>query len=171
MTTYEAVDVYIGSRFLTWTLVWDEWSASRSGRFTPSTHWIWGWVVPRTSLAGVEKRKFLTLPGLELRPLGRPALSQSLYRLRYVTERKVTMQRPVNAAIAEEVFSVWFAYTHCWAIDAFSVSPPRGYVSGIELNQIRMKRIKTRTRMERVLGGHLFWVVIDCDKNECKRRR
>jgi hypothetical protein len=25
----------------------------------------------------------LTLPGLELRPLGRPARSQSLYRLRY----------------------------------------------------------------------------------------
>ena len=31
----------------------------------------------------VKKRKFLTLPGLELRPLRRPARSQSLYRLRY----------------------------------------------------------------------------------------
>jgi hypothetical protein len=31
----------------------------------------------------VEKSKFLTLPGLELRPLGRPARSQSLYRLHY----------------------------------------------------------------------------------------
>jgi hypothetical protein len=30
----------------------------------------------------VEKRKMLTLPGLLLRPLGRPARSQSLYRLR-----------------------------------------------------------------------------------------
>jgi hypothetical protein len=29
----------------------------------------------------MEKRKFLTLPGLELRPLGRPARRQSLYRL------------------------------------------------------------------------------------------
>jgi hypothetical protein len=29
----------------------------------------------------VEKRKFLTLPGLELRPLGRPTRSQSLHRL------------------------------------------------------------------------------------------
>jgi hypothetical protein len=28
-------------------------------------------------------RKFLPLPGLELRPLGRPARSQSLYQLRY----------------------------------------------------------------------------------------
>jgi hypothetical protein len=37
----------------------------------------------RASLDDVEKRKFLTLPGLEVRPLGRPARSQSLYRLRY----------------------------------------------------------------------------------------
>jgi hypothetical protein len=40
-------------------------------------------VDPRASLDNLEKRKFLTLPGLELRPLGRPARSQSLYRLRY----------------------------------------------------------------------------------------
>jgi hypothetical protein len=34
-------------------------------------------------LDDVEKRKFLTLPGLELRPFGRPARSQLLCRLRY----------------------------------------------------------------------------------------
>jgi hypothetical protein len=38
---------------------------------------------PRAGLDDLEKRKFLTLPGLELRPFGRPAHSQSLYRLRY----------------------------------------------------------------------------------------
>jgi hypothetical protein len=38
---------------------------------------------PRASLDDLEKRKFLTLPGFELRPLGRPGRSQSLYRLRY----------------------------------------------------------------------------------------
>jgi hypothetical protein len=38
---------------------------------------------PRAGLREVEKRKSLTLPGLELRPLGRPARSQSLYRLSY----------------------------------------------------------------------------------------
>jgi hypothetical protein len=37
---------------------------------------------PRAGLDSVEKRKFFTLPGLKLRPLGRPARSQ-LYRLRY----------------------------------------------------------------------------------------
>jgi hypothetical protein len=65
-----------------------EWSASPPGRFTPgekslSTCWIGGWVDPRAGLDDVEKRKLLTLPGLELRPLSCPAHSQSLYRLRY----------------------------------------------------------------------------------------
>jgi hypothetical protein len=39
-------------------------------------------VHPSASLDDVEERKFLTLPGFELRPLGRPARSQSIYRLR-----------------------------------------------------------------------------------------
>jgi hypothetical protein len=51
---------------------------------SPSNHCAGGWVDPRTGLDDVEKRIFLTLTGLELRPLGRPARSQSLYRLRYV---------------------------------------------------------------------------------------
>jgi hypothetical protein len=63
-------------------------STSRPGRFTPeeripSTHCIGGWVGPRAGPDDVKKTKFLTLPGLELRPLGLPARSQSLYRLRY----------------------------------------------------------------------------------------
>jgi hypothetical protein len=48
----------------------------------PGSHWIGDWVDPRAGLEDVEKRKFLTLPGLELRPFGRTARSQSLYRLR-----------------------------------------------------------------------------------------
>jgi hypothetical protein len=40
-------------------------------------------VTPGAGLDDVEKRKFFTLPGLELRPLGRPARNQSLYRLSY----------------------------------------------------------------------------------------
>jgi hypothetical protein len=38
-------------------------------------------VGPRTGLDDVEKRKFLPLPGLKLRPLCRPSRSQSLSRL------------------------------------------------------------------------------------------
>jgi hypothetical protein len=45
-------------------------------------------VGPRAGLDDV-KRKFLTLPGLELQPLGRPTRSQSLYRLSYPGERRI----------------------------------------------------------------------------------
>jgi hypothetical protein len=76
-----------GGVFLTSALVGGEWLASRPCRITPGekapgTHWIGGWVGPRVDLNDV-KRKILTLPGLEFRPLGHPARSQSLYRLRY----------------------------------------------------------------------------------------
>jgi hypothetical protein len=40
-------------------------------------------VGPRASSNEVEKKKFLTLLGLELRPLGSPGRSQSPYRLLY----------------------------------------------------------------------------------------
>jgi hypothetical protein len=85
MKAYGGMDVYIHI-FLTPTLVGGEWSASRSGLFThgvPVTLWIGGLVGLRTGTDDVEKRKFLILPGLELRPLGRPSRRQSLYRLRY----------------------------------------------------------------------------------------
>jgi hypothetical protein len=48
-----------------------------------STHWIRGCVGPRVGLDDVKKRIFLTLPGIELQTFGRPARSQSLYRLHY----------------------------------------------------------------------------------------
>jgi hypothetical protein len=53
------------------------------GKEPPVPIGIGGWVDPTTGLDDVEKRIFLILPGLELRPLRRPARSQSLYRLRY----------------------------------------------------------------------------------------
>jgi hypothetical protein len=74
MKAYGVVDVQIHI-FLTSALVGGERSASRPGRFTPGTHWMGGWVDPRAGLDDVEDRKFLTLPGLELRSLGRPARS------------------------------------------------------------------------------------------------
>jgi hypothetical protein len=52
-------------------------------RIAPWTHWIGGWVDHTTGLDNIEKLKFLTLSGQELRPLCRPACKQSLYRLRY----------------------------------------------------------------------------------------
>jgi hypothetical protein len=91
MKAYGGVDVQIHI-FLASALIGGEWSASCPYRFTPgekapSTYWIGGWVDPRVGLDDVENRKFLTLPGRELRSLGRPARSQSLYRLRYPMTR------------------------------------------------------------------------------------
>jgi hypothetical protein len=37
----------------------------------------------RAGLNDLEKRKFMSLPGLELQRIGPPARSHSLYRLRY----------------------------------------------------------------------------------------
>jgi hypothetical protein len=65
MKTYGGVDIKIHV-FLTSALVGVEWSASHLDRFTPGTHWIGGRVGPRARLDHVEKRKFLTIPGLEL---------------------------------------------------------------------------------------------------------
>jgi hypothetical protein len=87
MKTYGGVDVYIHT-FLTSALVSGERSATCPGRFNPEgrtvgTHWTAGWVGHRTGPNDVDMRKILPLPGLELRPLGHPARSQSLYRLDY----------------------------------------------------------------------------------------
>jgi hypothetical protein len=40
------------------------------GERAPGTHWIGVLVGPKAGLDNVEKRKFLTLLGLEFRPLG-----------------------------------------------------------------------------------------------------
>jgi hypothetical protein len=68
------------STFLDLALVGGEWSTSRPGRFTPGerapgTHWRGRWVDLRAGLDDLEKRKFLTPPGLELRLLSHPARS------------------------------------------------------------------------------------------------
>jgi hypothetical protein len=79
--TYGGVDIQ-SHIFLTLALVGGEWSASRPGRFTPGerahgTHWIGG-LGPRAGLDDVEKRKFLTLPGIEHRPLGKERWKKAL---------------------------------------------------------------------------------------------
>jgi hypothetical protein len=74
MKTYRGVDVYIHV-FLTSALIGGKRSDSHPGRFDPGerasgTHWIGGWV------GDVDKRKFLTVLGLELRLLDRAACTQ-----------------------------------------------------------------------------------------------
>jgi hypothetical protein len=100
MKMYGGVDVQIHD-FLTSALVGGEWSDSRPGRFTPGgkapgTHWIGGWAGNRTGLDDMEKRNFLILPILEVRPLGRPTRSQSLFRLRY---KRKPVQVPFDSVV------------------------------------------------------------------------
>jgi hypothetical protein len=53
-------------------------------RFTPGTHRTGGWVDPRAGLDTKARGKILSpLPGIEPRSPGRPARSQTLYRLSY----------------------------------------------------------------------------------------
>jgi hypothetical protein len=104
MKTYGRVDVY--NHILTSAQAVGEWSASRPGRFTvgeraPGTHWIGGWVGPRTSLDDVVSRKFLTLPGLELRHFGR-----QLHRLRY----------PGCSTLVVYSQLCWLTYLRSWAL-------------------------------------------------------
>jgi hypothetical protein len=86
---------------LTSALVGDEWSASRPCLFTP------GGKNPRylldRMLCGPQRRsgrneevKILEPTGLELRPLGRPARRQSLYRLRYRSSSKILVSGPTQ---------------------------------------------------------------------------
>jgi hypothetical protein len=44
-------------------------------------------------------------------------------------------QRAVNTTIEKEVFSMWFAYIHCWATDVFSMDLLPDYVSSPVVNQ------------------------------------
>jgi hypothetical protein len=85
MKPYRGVDVKINI-FLTSALVGGGWSASLPIPLyplerAPGTHFIGGWVVPKSGLDDMEKWKIFTLLGLELPPPGRPARSPSLYRL------------------------------------------------------------------------------------------
>jgi hypothetical protein len=63
-------------------------------------------VGPRTCLEDMERRKFLPLPGLELRTLGRPASGQSLYRLRYQNITKKDCAVNLLKDITEDIFKL-----------------------------------------------------------------
>jgi hypothetical protein len=44
------------------------------------------------------------------------------------------MQRALNNTTEQEVFSMWFAYIHCWTTDVFFTGPPRIYISSPVIN-------------------------------------
>jgi hypothetical protein len=61
-------------------------------------------VNPRAGVDDLEKIKFFTLPGLELRTLGRPVRSQSLSRLLFnaVQSGKINRKDTASISWAEE---------------------------------------------------------------------
>jgi hypothetical protein len=77
---------------LTSALTGVEWSASHPYCFT---HWIGGWAGPRAGLDDVEKRKFLTLPGLELRPID-CAIPAAIRERYYIIFKEVRVRNGLN---------------------------------------------------------------------------
>jgi hypothetical protein len=71
------------------------------GERVPGTHWIGDCVDLRVDLDDIAEIKILDLLGLEAEPLGRPARSQSLYRLSYSSgeaELAYKLSAPVNSS-------------------------------------------------------------------------
>jgi hypothetical protein len=81
--------------FLTSVLVGGEWQLNAPADLPPppGIHWVGGGVDPRAGLDDVEKRKFLTLPELELRPLGRPARSYTDYAIPLIPPHMLAQQK------------------------------------------------------------------------------
>jgi hypothetical protein len=46
----------------------------------------------------------------------------------------IAVQRAI-IRIEEELFSMWFAYVHCWATDVFPMGSPREYINSPVVNQ------------------------------------
>jgi hypothetical protein len=78
-------------------------AALHPGKEPPGTHWIGGWAGHITGLNDVEKRKFLTLPGLELRPLCRPAQLWLLMQIDYM--KSPSWSAEVNNSVMYEALS------------------------------------------------------------------
>jgi hypothetical protein len=77
----------------------------------------------------------------------------------------VAMQRAVNTTIEEKVFSISFAYIHCWATDVFSVVLLRDYICSVVLNQ------KSVVEGERERSESLKeWIWVTVIKRDCTRR-
>jgi hypothetical protein len=77
-----------------------------SGERAPGTHWIGGLIDPRVGLDDMEKLKFFTLPGIEVRPLCRLARIQSLYQLSKCGFHLVYLVRKNNTDLPQSVRSL-----------------------------------------------------------------
>jgi hypothetical protein len=80
-----------------------------------------GWVGRRDGLDNVEKRKFLTLPGLKLRSLGRPAHNLSVRKEKYINIKPDKAQETIDGLLnfdKGKVFPVLNEFKH-YAMKAY----------------------------------------------------
>jgi hypothetical protein len=75
------------------------------------THCIGGWVDPRAGLDDMEQRKFLTLPGLELRPLGRPARCHKKRPYQYWTSLNYKLKQKGGEQKRKDIDAMRFDYS------------------------------------------------------------
>jgi hypothetical protein len=95
------------------------WVVSFTPRpLSPGAHWIGGWVDPRAGLDDLENRRLLTLPGVELRPLSRPA------RLRHHGSLQVWILRN-QRFISWNQLLVWWGHLPGWNAVQTNVSDER----------------------------------------------
>jgi hypothetical protein len=160
MKAHGGVDVWVRV-FLTLAVVGGEWSVSLPDRITlgervPIIHWIGGCMGPRTGLDDVEIRKILSPPGL--RTLGRPARSQSLYRLRYRGSFACRMWHVSHAAhkgkamLSFALFDVSLHEAGCKSRESFT--------NIVTLNSVKSKCLKRWGQLSallRVPGTKWIW--------------
>jgi hypothetical protein len=104
------------------TLTWGEWSGGQLHTPSasplekepptppPGTRWIGGWVDPIAVLDNVEKRKFLTLLGLELHSVVQPVAS---HNINCTPVRRVNTKRK-HSNIEYSRYIGWNRCITCW---------------------------------------------------------
>jgi hypothetical protein len=107
--TYRSIFLDLGTSWR-WVVNFTPRLLYHSGK-RPGTHYIGGWVNPRAGMDDLEKRKFLTLPGFELRSLRHPASRYTDY----------ATPAPHNSIILKEIWKTctWTMVTTClsrWSI-------------------------------------------------------
>jgi hypothetical protein len=117
--------------FLTSALVAAECLVSRPGRFKPEeiitgTQWTRPWVGLTDSLDDTEKGIFLTLPEIELRPLGQPARTQSTSLSRLSAYLKYCSIR-YNIQRHRAIYPLWSSDQSFWLQTQRSGLDSRGY--------------------------------------------
>jgi hypothetical protein len=126
------------------------WVASwRPGSFTPGerapgTYCIGGLVDPRAGLDNMGKWKFLTLPGLETRPLSRPARSRKFRYISYFIHG-CYMSQPSHTPIFYEPDDIR-GWLHNLKFVIFHISPLFSYFLSFDSKYTSQRHVLKEAR-------------------------